>query len=972
MDSKLTFYSYTQTGLSFQTEHSVDEFGIPSSLNPTVKAGIKISGDNDFITQSFPLRGAGDVSSFDTSQIIKVEPKSNSCDFEPNFFPFIEFVSPEFPWLFSHGKVTNKGRLCPWLALIVLKKEDNFILETTKSGTRKAIYIKEKARDILPAPQDLCMWTHVQSMTLPDRKGQELTTSFSRMVAARRLDKNTAYQAFLVPCFEAGRLAGLGQDIASAGDNFAWNTDTDTITLPYYYSWGFQTGEADFEDLVRRLLPYQADETVGLHDLDISTPRGGLNLADLNLNLPQGKRITLSFEGALISPIAATKKWRRDHKTKFQSALEKMILTDGDTIISDSEDYNALAHDPVVSAPLYGRWQKELAYNITRQELPTWANEINFNPCHRSMAGTGVRVIRKNQETYMAEAWEFARNADTVQQEIRHARFAHSVGKSIHNKMSALKDDTWLRITTPVNSRMKEDGKKYTIQRTIEKSNFVPTGTVEAGFRRFAKSQDKKLNFQAKLSGEVASKTASDKKVIQNCITAAPSISSLAIARSYETLSISKSYEISSIQTTTPTTTRRTSTRRTSATRVGMGTIKLSSPKTLKTKELTSLNKTKLMPTGIKSNTIVSTPAVKTDIDLKKIATASRNKTNPDKAIGSEIFTRVTGVERPKTKNVIIPKQVKASLEFDQPAYQDLQKLNPEFFLPGFGSIPENSISLLQTNPTFIQSYLAGMNNEMSRELAWREYPAELDNTWFRKFWDYIDTPDQKDIKPISNWGKNNKLGSSALSASATAGEENIVLLIKGDLLKFYPNTQIYAVKAKWEKKDTDNTDSWNIIDRTLPKASHNKVRKANISDENIRLPLFKGKIGAEAHFIGFSLTDEILRGSANPADKDPGWFFVFEENISEPRFGLDVAQDYAPDRRPANYEDLSWGHFADSASSLSALNFAPIETEWKNRMKFQDGSVWGKNSADMAKITYQLPVRILFHADTLLAKEEG
>ena len=67
----------------------------------------------------------------------------------------------------------------------------------------------------------------------------------------------TSYQAFLVPTFERGRLAGLGQPVAGV-DRLkpAWQPQQAPVTLPVYYSWSFQTGPAgDFASLVSQLHP---------------------------------------------------------------------------------------------------------------------------------------------------------------------------------------------------------------------------------------------------------------------------------------------------------------------------------------------------------------------------------------------------------------------------------------------------------------------------------------------------------------------------------------------------------------------------------------------------------------------------------------------------------------------------------------------------------------------------------------------
>ena len=62
----------------------------------------------------------------------------------------------------------------------------------------------------------------------------------------------------------------------------------------------------------------------------------------------------------------------------------------------------------------------------------------------------------------------------------------------------------------------------------------------------------------------------------------------------------------------------------------------------------------------------------------------------------------------------------------DLPMYEPLKNLSSELFLPNINLIEHNSITLLETNQRFIESYMVGLNHEFARELLWREYPTDL------------------------------------------------------------------------------------------------------------------------------------------------------------------------------------------------------------------------------------------------------
>ena len=67
------------------------------------------------VSKTARLHGPGDIAGIDPLQIVRVEPRPATPDFEPNYFPLIEFDRPDFPWLFSPLKADGQGRLRPWL-----------------------------------------------------------------------------------------------------------------------------------------------------------------------------------------------------------------------------------------------------------------------------------------------------------------------------------------------------------------------------------------------------------------------------------------------------------------------------------------------------------------------------------------------------------------------------------------------------------------------------------------------------------------------------------------------------------------------------------------------------------------------------------------------------------------------------------------------------------------------------------------
>src|SRR3954469_12751881 len=106
--------------------------------------------------------GPGDVLGIDPQQVVRVEPRPGTTDFEPNYFPAIEFDRPDFPWLFTPAKADAQGRLRPWLCLVVVCKQEGVSLRA--SGTVTVLEIKAPAKPELELPNldDSCAWAHTQ------------------------------------------------------------------------------------------------------------------------------------------------------------------------------------------------------------------------------------------------------------------------------------------------------------------------------------------------------------------------------------------------------------------------------------------------------------------------------------------------------------------------------------------------------------------------------------------------------------------------------------------------------------------------------------------------------------------------------------------------------------------------------------------------------------------------------------------
>jgi hypothetical protein len=318
---------------------------------------------------------------------------------------------------------------------------------------------------------------------------------------------------------------------------------------------------------------------------------------------------------------------------------------------------------------------------------------------------------------------------------------------------------------------------------------------------------------------------------------------------------------------------------------------------------------------------------------------------------------------------------------FDEPMYESLLKLSPDLFVPNIGLVEQNSITLLETNQEFIEAYLVGLNHEFARELLWREFPTDQRGTPFRQFWDVHTIPGPEgesaedrrerlyDIPPVNEWVPASELGGHDHREATKENEDELVLVIRGDLLKKYPTAAIYAQKAKWELNGTE------------PDLS----RERDL-DTEIRTPIYAAKVEPDIYLLGFDLTAAKAKGGpVKPGDPEPGdagWFFVIKERPGELRFGLDEST-------AGNVEvwnDLAWGNvdphaigFIDLAEDVQVRLVAaddpddpdPTDDEDKEIQKLDDDALpewnWKLSSADLAYMLFQVPILMAVHAQEML-----
>jgi hypothetical protein len=697
------------------------------------------------------------------------------------------------------------------------------------------------------------------------------------LLCPRRLDPSTGYYACLVPTFEAGRKAGLGEPVTADDERElkpAWLSGAgvsgnDPVRLPVYYQWEFNTGfEGDFEALARRLERRILPPTLGLRPMSIRAP--GWGMPELATGAPG---TVLGLEGALRAPETQPTPWPDGARAAFQTALRKVLNAPGEQVSPPG------AASPLVGPPLYGQWHVKQRTVPEGDKPPHWFRELNLDPRNRVAAGLGTQVVRYEQEQLMASAWEQLAQHEQDNERLKRAQLAEAVGQVLNDKhLQPLPLRSFLQVTGPVRAAVAE-------QRGFGGESPLPLASsiASAAFRRIARPR-----------GPVARRMA---MAAQEKVAAADD--------------------------------RTAGARRFSE---GLG-------------DLTTLARSLGMIAGQQPARIASASAT---LAIREAATPMEAAITSLDIVKASLLKElqpsvtVLAAVRKDIPNAGSTDLIRFAPEFPQPLYEPLRDYFPDALLPGLEQVPPNTIALLETHPRFIEAYMVGLNHEMGRELLWRGFPTDQRGTYFRQFWDIrgrVPAPTVKqreglkDIAAITTWKDTTHLGENAGKGSS---EGQMVLLLRGDLLRRYPRAIVYALEAVW---------------------SADKKRRELWTQE--RYPIFRATRAPDVTLLGFPLTEPQVRGADKPSEGHPGWFFILQEQPTEPRFGLDVATTYGG--VPAHWSDLSWGHLAADQNALKQLVYVPIDGLLKD--KTLDSVPWGKNSAHMAFITRQRPFRVAIHA---------
>lgn len=911
MSADLHFLPWLRTGLASLFDGS-GPGADTLTVTPTLTARKALESGTDshtFEPHVMRVQGPGSVVGLQDGQILRTSPAPGATSVEPNYFAVAELKTPDLPWRFTPGAPDAQNRLTPWLALVVVERRDGVRL-TGARGNRLQTLVIDDARQELPPLKDAWAWAHVQysgALAEDASDADTIEAAFAsgspdlraRLMCPRRLDPNLPYWACIVPTFEAGRMAGLGHP-GHVDTNPAWTGSTEALTLPVYHSWTFTTGpRGDFESLVNRLEPREMEATVGLRPLTLRTAAGGLP--------DHVKDFRSYYAGALVSP--AAKSFLEDFEAEH--AEEQMALRDALTdLVNESllaiESKPATDADPVVAPPAYGRTYRKNAPLAPGEKQINWYDELNSSVRHRAVAGLAAEMIRQHQEELVDKAWDAAGDVQQANMQLNVAQVALGVGRVAERRLGAMSQADRMRVSAPAFNAMSGVGTARTVNAQLHASA-VPNGLFSGANRRITRAQT------GLTSGGGAAHPGAD-------VVAAFLEDPLGPQGRYR--------DVLSPAGLDPEATPAPSYQPDPS--GGVGAIVLSFP-TMDKRPRVQFK----APAGIEGLVAAVAFAQKTEPQLAR-------------ALGARIPAVAA---HPRD----IPTKLEVAPTFRIPVYQQLRDLSLERLLPGAGSIPQDTVTLLYPNSEFMRTFLVAMNHEMAREFLWREVPTALDTTWFRHFW----TTTRTDIEPIAGWGVEERLDGH--DDDSDLGDE-IILVIRGTLPLQYPDLRLYATRAKWVNARTDGNPLW--------------YRDEDMGTDPV-LPHLAGQLAEDIFFFGFRIAPNAAAGAPVTADTpyqatEPaggaGYFFAFEEIPGSARFGLEALVPEAPyGVPPDDWMTLSWNAVTPEGSIAPARHLDVEATAWMRDGTGPAAPQWAADAAAIAYQTLQRPARVLMHASGLL-----
>jgi hypothetical protein len=807
-----------------------------SGPRPTFDVTVDLQASRPYsATKALHLYGPGDVVGIDPRQVIRRVPEPGTGTASTQFFAHVELDAPDLPWRFTPFAeasgpdapgfgLKTAGSLTPWLCLVVVERRAGVELTYTRGDLLPVLAVDDPSRE-LPDPAAAHAWAHVQLAGTPaDRTEAGLSAWIDGN--PRRTLARLVCPRLLAP--ETAYIACVVPVFAlgakaGLGERLTGDPAMDPTASAYAWTATATTSV--------RLPVYDSWEFVtgaagGFEDLVRRLERKG------DLGTVGTRTLDVSAPGWSLAadparPVATLLGALRPTKGVAPWPGDPPLVTALADAIDEVQE---------VAPPIYGRWHAARRTVPRGGASPVWLGELNLDPGLRVAAALGTQVIQANQETYMAAAWAQVGDILRANQLLRYAQAAVAASQRLHrHHLAALDPFATLAVAGPALSRLRTaPAATTTVYGRLAATCLQPVA-FGGPARRILRTRGPLGRRIARLRDNRAFDPAEPLALLAGGghPTTPPALSPLPAA---------------------------------DAAVLGA-----------------ALWAAGLGPAGAALAGMLA-------------ALEARGAPTPCPPAG-DVSALAAAVGRGLDPAVTVPRRARAQLslpagtwdpphridpimvapEITTPLFEALRVLDPDWVLPGLDAMPANSVGAVAVNQRFVEAFLVGANHEMGRELLWRGFPTDQRGSVFRVFWDHRGsaTPQGRDITVIDQWKGAERLGTHDPERPPGATIDRLVLLLRGDLLARFPGTSIFCVRAQWDVRDDGSP-----YRRPLP-----------ITTRNVALPVFGGRFDPDVAFSGFDFDIDQARGDPPPARGGSraraGWFVVFQEQPTEPRFGI-------------------------------------------------------------------------------------
>lgn len=436
MGNKVYILSYLRKGLINNIKK--DDTNVGKSKRAEVNVELLVNakdaktGQEDsrkYAGQTIELLGPSDVRSISPKAIIRVSPaESSDVRMNASYMPYMEFYEEDLPWRYTPF-APESPNFFPWMRLIAVKKEECFICFRNGVKVARLNLSEERINKVFSTSGALYKSAHVQidvddnfegtldNATVNELLNENPDCGISRILCTSPLEANTQYYIILIPTYEQGRLAALGQSLNNVemGTLVRPQANTD-IEIPIYYKWTCNTAreEGTFKDLADKLdftKDYKNMET----NLTVDITQSGLP----NFCYDTDKKIDVP--AALV--MSKTPYDNIDEEdNKYRDALKEHLMLNS---VFDENELGTIDpdHDPFVVPPVYGARhlmtkRKDFANGLNGKKVNV-VNEVNLKLHNRIPAGMGASVVKEHQEEFVNRAWKKVEVVNALNQMLR-------------------------------------------------------------------------------------------------------------------------------------------------------------------------------------------------------------------------------------------------------------------------------------------------------------------------------------------------------------------------------------------------------------------------------------------------------------------------------------------------------------------------------------------------------------------------